>query len=74
RWGCIPTFQLVSTAAAVAPRSTRAMVPEAAALKKALLGLASDPGAKDMLETMTLKGFGEPDAAAYEAARKLYGL
>lgn len=36
RWGCIPTFQLVSTAPGVAPMSTRALVPEPAALKKAL--------------------------------------
>jgi ABC transporter, phosphonate, periplasmic substrate-binding protein len=43
-----------------------------AAVKKALLGLAADPSAKELLETMTLKGFTEPDAAAYAAARKLY--
>jgi len=44
-----------------------------AAIKKALLGLAGNPAAKDLLETMTLKGFGEPDEAAYQAACKLYG-
>ena len=43
------------------------------AIKKALLGLAGNSAAKDLLDTMTLKGFGEPDAAAYEAAQKLYG-
>lgn len=36
RFGCVPTFQLLSTAPAVAPRSARRLVPEPAALKKAL--------------------------------------
>ncbi|MBI5396470.1 MAG: PhnD/SsuA/transferrin family substrate-binding protein [Verrucomicrobia bacterium] len=44
-----------------------------AALKKALLGMGADKSAEALCETMTLKGFAEPDAAAYEAARKLYG-
>jgi hypothetical protein len=46
---------------------------DVAALKKALLGMGADAGARDLLDTMTLKGFAEPDAAAYEAAQKLYG-
>ncbi len=44
-----------------------------AALKKALLGMGGDNSTAALRETMTLTGFAEPDAAAYEAARKLYG-
>jgi hypothetical protein len=44
-----------------------------AAIKKALLGMGNDPAAKDILKTMTLDGFTAPDAAAYDAVRKLYG-
>lgn len=46
---------------------------DVAALKKALLGMGTDPAAKDILKTMTLDGFTAPDTAAYDALRKLYG-
>ncbi|MFZ2641664.1 MAG: PhnD/SsuA/transferrin family substrate-binding protein [Verrucomicrobiia bacterium] len=45
---------------------------DVAAIKKALLGMGADTAAKEILNTMTLKGFIEPDAAAYGAAQKLY--
>ncbi|MFA5193797.1 MAG: PhnD/SsuA/transferrin family substrate-binding protein [Verrucomicrobiia bacterium] len=45
---------------------------DVAAIKKALLGMGADTAAKEILNTMTLKGFIEPDAAAYDAAQKLY--
>ena len=44
-----------------------------AALKKALLGMGADSSTQALRETMTLTGFAEPDTAAYDAARKLYG-
>lgn len=44
-----------------------------AALKKALLGMGADKSTEALRETMTLTGFVEPDTAAYDAARKLYG-
>lgn len=43
-----------------------------AALKKALLGMGGDKSTEALRETMTLTGFAEPDAAAYEAVRKLF--
>ncbi len=46
---------------------------DAAALKKALLGMGADAAAKDLLKTLTLDGFTAPDTAAYDALRKLYG-
>ncbi len=45
---------------------------DVAAIKKALLGMGADPAAKEILNTMTLKGFMAPDGAAYDAAQKLY--
>jgi len=45
---------------------------DVAAIKKALLGMSTDTAAKEILNTMTLKGFIVPDAAAYESAQKLY--
>jgi len=43
-----------------------------AAIKKALLGMGADATVKELLQTMTMKGFIAPDAAAYDAAQKLY--
>ncbi|MBI5684462.1 MAG: PhnD/SsuA/transferrin family substrate-binding protein [Verrucomicrobia bacterium] len=43
-----------------------------AAIKKALFGMGADATVKELLQTMTLKGFVAPDGAAYDAAQKLY--
>lgn len=45
---------------------------DVAAIKKALLGMGADPAAKEILNTMMLKGFIEPDTAAYGTIQKLY--
>ncbi|MCX6906876.1 MAG: PhnD/SsuA/transferrin family substrate-binding protein [Verrucomicrobia bacterium] len=42
------------------------------AIKKALLGMGADASVKELLQTMTLKGFIAPDTAAYDATQKLY--
>lgn len=42
------------------------------AVKKALLAMGADATVKELLQTMTLKGFIAPDAPAYDAAQKLY--
>ena len=45
---------------------------DVAAIKKALLGMGADATVKELLQTMTMKGFIAPDTTAYDAVQKLY--